>query len=121
MIFRSLVRQFLIWGQRVRRPDFVAKRIATHPAPEKLKPGLMLVVGTPNLQKWGCFQCPGGCGEIIKLSLNPHRRPCWAITIDGLGRPSISPSVRQLTDCHCHFWIKEGSVEWCADSPRPID
>ena len=119
MRFRSLFRQFLVWMRRIRKPDLVAKQVAIHPAPEQIKPGLMLVVGNRNLQKWGCFQCPGGCGEIIKLSLNTKQHPCWVITIDGLERPTVSPSVRQLNACSCHFWIRQGTVEWCSDSPKP--
>jgi Family of unknown function (DUF6527) len=119
MRFRSLFRQFLVWMRRIRQPDLVARRVAIHPSAEQLKPGMMLVVGDQTLQKWGCFQCPGGCGEIIKLSLNAKQHPCWAITIDGLERPTVSPSVRQLNDCRCHFWIRQGTVEWCADSSKP--
>ncbi|WP_353933119.1 DUF6527 family protein [Okeanomitos corallinicola TIOX110] len=24
--------------------------------------------------------------------------------------------MKQLNDCHCHFWVRQGIVEWCTDS-----
>ncbi|WP_206431681.1 DUF6527 family protein, partial [Sphingomonas koreensis] len=38
--------------------------------------------------------------------------------LDWLCRPSITPSINQLNACGCHFWIKDGAVEWCRDSRR---
>jgi hypothetical protein len=52
------------------------------------------------------------------LSLNQARHPCWAASIDRLGRPTLHPSVRQLNECKCHFWIREGTVHWCTDSGK---
>lgn len=43
-----------------------------------------------------------------------------SVHLDWLRRPSVTPSVRQLNDCGCHFWIKSGRIQWCSDSgPRP--
>ncbi|MEH2002841.1 MAG: DUF6527 family protein [Nostoc sp.] len=116
MFLRGVVRQLLIWLRFIRQPDLSARIVPTHPAPENIKPGEILVVGDAEYQKWACFRCPGGCGENILLSLNQKRHPCWAIAIDSLGRPTLQPSVRQLNECHCHFWVRQGIVEWCADS-----
>ncbi|BAY63624.1 hypothetical protein NIES22_37120 [Calothrix brevissima NIES-22] len=116
MFLRGVVRQLLIWLRFIRQPDLSARIVPTHPAPKNIKPGEILVVGDAEYQKWACFRCPGGCGENILLSLNQKRHPCWAIAIDSLGRPTLNPSVRQLNECHCHFWVRQGVVEWCADS-----
>ena len=116
MRFSSWIRQLLVWMRRIRQPDFVVKRVAVHPAPEAVKSGVMVVVGDRQRQKWACFQCPGGCGEVIKLSLNAKRSPCWEVEADGLDCPTISPSVRQLNSCGCHFWIRQGQVIWCENS-----
>jgi Family of unknown function (DUF6527) len=120
MRFPNWVRQFWAWVHRVPKPDFTTERVTIHPAPDRIKPGQIVVVGDRQIQKWACFQCPGGCGEVIKLSLNQHRRPCWSIQVDRFDRPTISPSIRQINDCRCHFWIKEGQVEWCNDSGRVV-
>lgn len=111
----SLMRQLLVWMRRIRPPDFVVKRMAVHPAPEQIKTGVMVIVGDRELQKWVCFRCPGGCGEVIKLSLNTRQRPCWKVQTDELNRPTVEPSVRQLNSCGCHFWIREGNVRWYDD------
>jgi len=66
-----------------------------------------------GVQKWACFKCPGGCGTKISLSLDPSRRPGWGLSIDRIGRPTISPSVHQQNSCGCHFWVKAGCVDWC--------
>jgi Family of unknown function (DUF6527) len=116
MFFQSCIRQLLVWLRYIRKPDFSSHTVATHPAPENIKPGQILMVGDVKYQKWVCFQCPGGCGEKILLSLNQKRYPCWAISIDWLGRPTLDPSVRQLNECRCHFWVRQGVVEWCSDS-----
>lgn len=144
MRLHNWFRQFLIWIGRVPKPDFTIEQVATHPAPDRIKSGKIVVVGdcwrsdastrrfppscvrqdrrqaVRQIQKWACFQCPGGCKEVIKLSLNHNRRPCWSIQIDRFDRPTISPSIRQTNDCQCHFWIKEGQVEWCNDSGRVV-
>jgi hypothetical protein len=113
MTLSSWIRQLLVWVRRIRQPDFVVKRVTVHPAPEEIRPGIMVIVGDRTRQKWVCFQCPDGCGEIIKLSLNPKQRPCWTVSIDRLDRPTISPSIRRLNACRCHFWIRQGIVHWC--------
>ncbi|WP_407695279.1 DUF6527 family protein [Sinorhizobium saheli] len=86
------------------------------PAPEELPAGTAVVVGPSQRPKWVTFQCPSRCGTSLLLSLNPDRRPRWAVTSDWLGRPSIHPSVRRVDGCRCHFWMRNGRVEWCKDS-----
>jgi len=93
--------------------DFLVQR---HDAlPERLPddPGTMVFVESGLVKKWACMSCPGGCGEIISLSLNPNQRPRWTVLIDFWQRPTINPSVHQQNACGCHFWIKNGQVHWC--------
>jgi len=100
------------------RSDLVAEFTPRHPAPDQIVPGEMTIV-RDGVNKWACFRCPGGCGEKIKLSLNQKRRPRWTVTPDCLNRPTVSPSIRQLNECRCHFWIRQGRVDWCKDSGYP--
>lgn len=79
----------------------------------------LTLVQSGNVKKWACFKCPGGCGEVINLSLNPKQRPRWQISEDFWLRPTIHPSVHQKNKCGCHFWIKSGKVHWCKDG-RPM-
>lgn len=94
-----------------------------HPKPEELERGRFCIVRDGRIEKWACFQCPGGCGTKIQLSLSKSRRPSWTAKLDWLGRPTLAPSVHQTNDCRCHFWVRQGRVEWCRDSkhsPRSL-
>ena len=70
-------------------------------------------VESGDIKKWACMKCPGGCGEVINLSLNPNQRPRWQVSEDFWLRPTVHPSIHQKNDCGCHFWIKNGEVQWC--------
>jgi len=93
--------------------DLVAVMHREHPGPGALKSDEMVIVIDGEVRKWACLLCPGGCGSAISLSLNPQRRPRWAVLTDFWTRPTVSPSVHQTNACGCHFWIKDGVVEWC--------
>lgn len=113
---KALVRFLLVKFGVIPRPDFIARVQRDHPTPEQLTPGLLVVVRDGRIHKWICFRCPGGCGEKIMLNMSPNKSPRWRIMIDWLRRPSVEPSVLQTTGCHCHFWIKNGVIDWCGDS-----
>jgi hypothetical protein len=99
-----------------RRPALRGQRSERHPTRDELKPGKLVVVYGGAKDKWACFQCPGGCGEKIQLSLAQERRPRWQVNLDMFGRPTITPSVHMLNACRCHFWVRGGEIEWCQDS-----
>jgi hypothetical protein len=116
MRWNEFLLRALAWCGVVARPDLVGRVSPTHPAPNALPAGRLVVVRDNGLEKAACLRCPGGCGAKIILSLSPKRLPRWRVRLDWLGRPSIEPSVRQLNACRCHFWIRSGRVEWCQDS-----
>ena len=104
----------------IRKPAYLARQVAAHPTTEDVAPGWVYVVGGPGYQKWAYFRCPTGSGEIIQLSLMPNRRPRWLVSVDWLNRPTIHPSVRQLEGSYAHFWMRRGTIDWCADSGKVI-
>ncbi|MFN3509676.1 MAG: DUF6527 family protein [Allorhizobium sp.] len=114
----DIARRLLIWCRIIRRVDLVGRAQPAHPDTATLTAGALVVVRDGGVEKWACFRCPGGCGEKIQLSLSRTRRPRWSVRLDWLGRPTVEPSVRQTNQCRCHFWIWQGQVQWCADSPR---
>lgn len=116
-IMRNILRRSLELFGLIRRNDLSCQITTRHPNPEHLAKGRVILVRNPK-DKWACFPCPCGCGEITKLSLAQTARPRWKAEIDWLNRPTISPSIRQLSGCKSHYWIKEGSIEWCRDSGR---
>ena len=113
---RNLLLRILVRLGAARAPAFTAREQAVQPG--RLVGGALVVVRDGTLDKWTCFQCPGGCGERIMLSMSLKRKPRWTTRIDWLGRPSVHPSIRMLNDCGCHFWVHRGRVEWCRDSGR---
>lgn len=111
---RGVVLRMLVRLGIAKRPELTATEQRVHPG--NLDVGQLVVVRDGGIEKWTCFQCPGGCGENIMLSMSRKRRPRWNVHIDWLGRPSVQPSVRMLNDCRCHFWVRRGRVDWCRDS-----
>lgn len=102
----------------ISRPEFIALRVSDHPSPEALAVGVVYIVGGADYKKWAVFRCPKHEEEIVQLSLMPNRRPHWTIVLDFLERPTIHPSVRQLDGSYAHFWVRNGQVDWCADTGR---
>ncbi len=103
------------------RFDLLVKRQSTLPERVLRDLGQLVLIESGEVTKWACMSCPGGCGEIISLSLNPNQRPSWKVLIDFWQRPTIHPSVHQQNECGCHFWIKKGQVHWCVGGrPRVV-
>ncbi|MBZ9764806.1 hypothetical protein LB553_28640 [Mesorhizobium sp. CA8] len=117
-MLRKILAACLVRLHLVERPDFFVVTSIDMPAPNELKPGKAIVVGPRQTPKWMTFQCPSGCGTPLLLSLNPKRRPRWAVASDWLARPTLTPSIRRTDGCRCHFWIRKGRVEWCKDSGK---
>jgi len=107
----ELLLKVLAWTGVTPRPDLVSRFSPTHPTPEELKTGQLIIVRDGGLEKAACLRCPGGCGAKIVLLLSAKRWPTWKVQLDWLGRPTVEPSVRQLNDCRCHFWIRRGRVD----------
>lgn len=101
----------------VRRPQYRLFHQVAHPSPQQVTSDAIIVTQAGRVEKVATFRCPGPCSRRILLNLNPARTPNWRIESDWLGRPSITPSVRQPSDCRCHFWIITGAVHWCEDTP----
>ncbi|MGB7334484.1 MAG: DUF6527 family protein [Salaquimonas sp.] len=95
------------------RFDFLVERQAALPDSTPNNPDKLVLVENGDIKKWACMSCPGGCGEMISLSLNPNRRPRWKVATDFWQRPTLHPSVHQQNACGCHFWVKRGQVHWC--------
>lgn len=113
------LRRALTACRLIERPQLVCEIVEDFPSPGALRPGTLHVVQDADLAKWAVTPCPCGCGTTLQLSLSRSRRPRWSVRSDWLGRPSVTPSVRQPDGCRAHFWITDGRIEWCRDSGRP--
>jgi hypothetical protein len=116
---RGLLFSILIWLGVMPKPDLVVRTVSDHPERQKMKPGILYVVGGNGFTKWAYFLCPAKLDEVIQLSLQPNRRPRWQVATDFWGRPTITPSVRQLAGSYAHFWVRTGKIDWCIDTGKP--
>jgi hypothetical protein len=116
---RTFLRIIAVCTGIVRKPIFVANYLEDHPTQETIHAGVIYIICNCGYQKWAMFRCPRYENEIIRLCLMANQQPRWTVKIDLLGRPTISPSVRQLEGSYAHLWIKKGNVEWCSDSGKP--
>lgn len=112
----TLTRTALVATRLIDRPAFVGRYVDERPAPDELRYGEIVVVGTPRFQKWACFPCPDGCGDMVALNLSKSRRPAWGIKLDWFSRVTVQPSIHEKSGCRSHYWIQSGKLIWCKDS-----
>ena len=59
--------------------------------------------GTP---KMAVFQCPDGCGEILRINVSHESGTAgWRIRQDVNSRVSLYPSIWRTTGCNAHFFF----------------
>lgn len=76
---------------------------------------LLLVGGTHDNPKWALFECPCGTGHHIALPLRMSGRANWQVQVNAHGVPTIRPSVDDRRGRRCHFWLRDGAVQWAPD------
>lgn len=81
--------------------------------PDTPVPRVVYVVGEDGHRWFAAFDCPCGCGEVIKLSLVPGDRPGWTLHDHVDGTASVAPSVWRQVGCKSHFWLRKGKIDWC--------
>lgn len=116
---RSMIRWGLERAGLIEPVQLTAIISPHHPDLDALPLKTIVVVGDVTYKKWAFLTCPCGCGEPIMLSLSEKKRPRWQIQVDWLGRPTVKPSIWQSAGCYSHFWVKEGRIQWTADTGRP--
>lgn len=82
--------------------------------PVKFKPRHAVLM-VDHGEQWSLgLNCPCGCGEVIELLLIEEADQSWSLHIDGIGRPTLQPSVWKSSGCRSHFWVVSGQIKWCA-------
>jgi hypothetical protein len=79
---------------------------------------LALVGGSEKQPKWAVFECPCGIRHRIAIPLSSRRLPAWRISFDDRRRPSLYPSIDSNDGRSCHFWLRNGRIEWAPDRRR---
>jgi hypothetical protein len=78
---------------------------------------MIAVVKTPNQFKWAVFECPCGHGHRLMLNLDKRHEPTW--TLAQADPPSLRPSIDSQGQRRCHFWLREGYVNWVRERQLP--
>lgn len=78
--------------------------------PTRLHPRRVYLLGSPG--KWVVLECPCGRGHQIQLNLAHPDRVQWTLRLDGGKGPSLRPSIDVRDQRRCHFWLRNGTVEW---------
>ena len=83
-------------------------------SPPNPLPFRSLVLAREDEEDWCVgMRCPCGCGRKIELLVIREAKPRWDLTVDAIGRPTLTPSVWLRDGCKSHFWIRKGGVQWC--------
>lgn len=80
--------------------------------PEIMTQNCVYVEGDCKKYWMAAFICPCGCNDVIYLNLMKKVKPYWSIKFHSKDKISISPSIRRITGCKCHFIICKGRVEF---------
>ena len=81
--------------------------------PDNFDPYVIYVVGAKADPWQVAFSCPCGCGSVIELLTHNKARPRWKVNFINEKALTLYPSVRRITGCHSHFFLKKGTVVWC--------
>lgn len=78
--------------------------------PIRLHPRRIYLLGSPA--KWVILECPCGHGHQIQLNLAHPDRAQWALLVEDGKGPSLRPSIDVRAERRCHFWLRDGIVDW---------
>lgn len=82
--------------------------------PERLDRQRLYVVGEPGCAHYAAMACPlRRCRIVLTTNLLPDDHPQWRLSVDRKGVPTLAPSVWRQVECGCHFFLRDGRVEWC--------
>lgn len=82
--------------------------------PDHLDQNKLYIVGEPTCAHYAAMSCPRHrCSTILTMNLLPDDKPLWQLALNKKGLPSLNPSVWRRVDCGCHFFLRNGRLEWC--------
>jgi len=74
--------------------------------------GTIYIENRGGKERWLYLRCPCGCGDVITVNLMKSVYPHWETSTNGLGGLDISPSLRKITGCKSHFFVKNSQIIW---------
>ncbi len=103
---------------RKHRPEFHWKSryrvVFVEDLPDRLGRKSLYVVGERACPHYAAMACPNRrCATILTMNLLPDDHPQWRLAVSQQGVPTLAPSVWRRTGCGCHFFLREGRIDWC--------
>jgi hypothetical protein len=95
------------------RPYYLCVEVADTPFATEMQRNLLYREVRKTFPKWAHFICPR-CGEHIQVPIAASLNN-WTLSVDWLGRPTMSPSIWETATCGAHFFLRRGKVDWCPD------
>ena len=98
----------MIWRRRYRNVEFGNLRLVQNQSEALVHlktPRSLALVLAGDQPKMLMFECPSGCGEVLRINLMPGSRRAWGIRIDKVGRVTLHPSVDLTSGCLTHFYF----------------
>jgi hypothetical protein len=105
--------EWLCQKRLMKRPHFLCIEVAEAPLDSEIRSDLLYREVRKTFPKWAHFKCPR-CGEHAQIPIAPSQDN-WTVSIDWLNRPTVEPSIWELSSCKAHFFVSRGELEWCAD------
>jgi hypothetical protein len=100
-------RRELPWSRRYRA-------LFVEDLPNRLERQKLYVVGERSCPHYAAMACPyHRCATVLTMNLLPDDHPQWRLAVDQTGLPTLAPSVWRRVECGCHFFLRDGRVDWC--------
>lgn len=86
--------------------------------PDCPKKNTVYIIGGREHPFYAAVACPRKkCRKLIHLGISLQMQTRWRVTEHEDGTLSLFPSVFVIdSSCHCHYWFRNGRIEWC-DAP----
>ena len=96
---------------------WLAEHVRELPDAKGMVPGIVYVARGDG---WGHvgFRCPCGCTHEVCIPIQPEWKQGWTFEESASKLVTLSPSLRRTTPCKSHFFMRNGEIEWCSDSPN---
>lgn len=96
---------------------WLAEHVKELPDAADFQPGVVYIATGDGWRHAG-FKCPCGCEDEISIPLKPQWKQGWTFKEDAHKRVTLAPSLLRRTPCKSHFFLRNGEIEWCSDSPN---
>jgi len=84
-----------------------------------VKPGDLSLIVRDDTARWMIMRCPDGCGELLKINLDPRSGKAWRVYEDEQDL-SLYPSIWRDSGCESHFIIWRNYIWMCGSRSESL-